>query len=116
MTRARSITMAKPTVKSILAECEKACKAGLGKKRLSNTADKAWRKYYRSSIKKALHDGSDWLTDRKNVLVVAKKLGKTAAALTGGKIVLEWAAEAAREAVKKDPVCPTSGGSGKYCR
>jgi hypothetical protein len=105
----------KPTVKSILKECEKACKQGLGKKRLSKAADKEWRTYYRSSIAKALKGKSDWAVDRKNVLPVAKKLGKVAAALSSGQIVLRWAAEAAKDAVKQDPGCPGGGGQGKYC-
>lgn len=104
-----------PTVQSILAECEKQVKSGLGKKRLSKQARKFWTDEYTASITKQLAaPGSNWLSDRKRVLPVAKKLGKVAAALATGKIVLLWAADAASVAVKSDPGCPTAG-TGGYC-
>lgn len=104
-----------PTVDSILKECEKKVKSGLGKKRMSRDARDFWETEYRVSIATQLGTpGADWLKDRKRVLPVAKKLGKVAAALATGKIVLKWAAEAASVAVKRDPGCPGAG-SGGYC-
>lgn len=105
-----------PTVESILAECEKQVKSGLGKKRLSKKAREFWTDQYTKSIYKQLASPtSNWASDRKHVLPVAKKLGKVAAALATGKIVLLWAAEAASVAVKSDPGCPISVGAGGYC-
>jgi hypothetical protein len=104
-----------PTVDSILEECAKKVKSGLGKKRMSRAAHDFWEAEYRVSIATQLGTpGADWLKDRKRVLPVAKKLGKVAAALSTKKIVLLWAAEAASVAVKRDPGCPGAG-SGGYC-
>lgn len=103
-----------PTVDSILKECEGQVKSGLGRKRMSKQARQHWEVEYRASIAKALKGGGNWLSDRKRVLPVAKKLGKVAAALSTGKIVLLWAAEAASVAVQNDPGCPGAGAGG-YC-
>src|SRR4029453_183988 len=104
-----------PTVDSILKECEKKVKSGLGKKRMTKAARDFWETEYRKSIATQLGTpGADWLKDRKRVLPVAKKLGKVAAALSSKKTVLLWAAEAASVAVKRDPGCPGAG-SGGYC-
>ncbi len=105
-----------PTVESVLEECRKKVKSGLGKSRMSRGAREFWEKKYRDSIGKQLGTpGADWLRDRKRVLPIAKKLGKVAAALSTGKIVLLWAAEAAAVAVKRDPRCPLPPGAGGYC-
>ena len=104
-----------PTVASVLAECQKKVKSGLGKKRMSLKTREFWTDEYTKSITKQLGAaGSNWLVDRKRVLPVAKKLGKVAAALATGNIILLWAAEAASAAVKKDPGCPGAGAGG-YC-
>jgi hypothetical protein len=104
-----------PTVDSILAECEKQVRSGLGKKRMSRQAREFWEDEYRKSITAQLAKaGSNWLVDRKRVLPVAKKLGKVAAALATGQIVLLWAADAAATAVQSDPGCPGAGAGG-YC-
>jgi hypothetical protein len=102
-----------PTVESILKECEKTMKQGLGKKRLSKAARKFWTDAYTKSISDQLAGGGDWYEDRERVLPVAKKLGKVAAALSTGQIVLTWAAEAAAVAVKSDPSCAV--GAGGWC-
>jgi hypothetical protein len=104
-----------PTVESILKECTKEVKKGLGAKRPSADARKYWIDESRVSIAKQLANGGDWNRDKKNVLPTARKMGKVAAALATGKIVLKWAAEAAAEAVQKDPRCPGGPGSGGYC-
>src|SRR5436190_592661 len=104
-----------PTVDSVMAECEKKVKSGLGKKRMSAKARAFWEREYRRSIGNQLgKPGSNWLLDRVRVLPVAKKLGKVAAALSTGNIVLLWAAEAAATAVQSDPGCPGAGAGG-YC-
>src|SRR5829696_7113986 len=106
---------APPTVESIMAECEKQVRSGLRGKRLSRQAREFWEDGYRASITKQLAaPGSNWLVDRQRVLPVAKKLGKVAAALATGKIVLLWAADAAATAVRADPGCPGGAGSGGY--
>jgi hypothetical protein len=104
-----------PTVESILKECIKEVKKGLGAKRASAKARKYWIDNSRLSIAAQLTRGGDWNADKKNVLPTAKKMGKVAAALATGKIVLLWAAEAAAEAVQADPRCPGGPGGGGYC-
>jgi hypothetical protein len=107
-------TKTPPTVDSILEECTVQVRRGLGKKRVSKQARAYWIDNGRRSIKAALDGGADWNKDRKNVLPTARKLGKVAAVLANGGIVLKWAAEAAAEAVQNDPRCPGVG-SGGYC-
>ena len=104
-----------PTVESILKECTKEVRKGLGGKRASKKAKEYWIDNSRKSIAAQLAKGGDWLVDRKRALPVAKKMGKVAAALATGKIVLLWAAEAAAEAVQADPGCPGGAGAGGYC-
>jgi hypothetical protein len=111
----RKKTPVPPTVDSILAECIKEVKKGLGKKRPSPEARKYWIDNCTVSIANQLSKGGDWNSDKKNVLPTAKKMGKVAAALATGKIVLFWAAVAAAEAVQQDPRCPGGPGSGAYC-
>jgi hypothetical protein len=103
----------KPTVKSVMDECRKEMRRGLGKKRLSKAASDYWETNHEAAIAKFLPT-ADWLKDRKKTLPVARKLGAVAAALATGNIVLLWAAEAAHAAVKKDPGCPLVGAGG-YC-
>jgi hypothetical protein len=94
-------------------ECRKEMRKGLGKKRLSKKARDYWETNHEAAITKFLPK-ANWLMDRKRTLPVARKLGAVAAALASGNIVLLWAAQAAHEAVKKDPGCPTVGAGG-YC-
>ncbi len=103
-----------PTVDSIMRECETETRKGLGRKRLSAAARQYWDDNHRLSIQTNLAKGADWLVDRKKTLPVSRKLGKVAATLTSGGIVLLWAAKAAHVAVKGDPGCPGLG-SGGYC-
>ena len=103
------------TVESIIAECKVQVDKGLGTKRLSPEARAYWQDIYNKSVAKQLAKGDTWEADKVRVLPVAKKLGKVAAVLANGQIVLLWAAEAAAEAVRKDPTCPTPGGAGGYC-
>jgi len=103
-----------PTVESIMKECAKEVKKGLGRIRLGREARQFWVDTYTVTIGQQLEAGSDWTRDRVRVLPVSKKLGKVAAALTSGKVVPKWAAEAASVAVKADPKCP-SVGEGGYC-
>lgn len=112
-TPASKKTTAPPTVDSILKECTKEVKKGLGKKRASAKARKYWVDNSRVSIAAALAAGGVWDKDKKNVLPTANKMGRVAAALSNGNIVLLWAAEAAAVAVQSDPRCPV--GSGGYC-
>ena len=104
----------KPTVDSIMRECQKEVHKGLGRKRLNKAANDFWKKGHRPVIQAQVNSGADWLQDRKRVLPVSKKLGKVAAALTTGMTVQKWAAEAAHVAVKSDPGCPPIGAGG-YC-
>ncbi len=104
-----------PTVESILKECIKEVKKGLGAKRPSADARKFWIDKCRVSIATQLSAGGNWEADKKNVLPTARKMGKVAAALATGKIVLMWAAAAAADAVQADPRCPGGPGGGGYC-
>lgn len=110
---AKPKTAPRATVKSIMKECRKEISKGLGQKRLSKEAYKFWFRTYRKAITKQLKRGGNWPVDRRRVLPVSRKLGKVAAALATGNIVLRWAAEAAAVAVKSDPGCPV--GAGGYC-
>jgi hypothetical protein len=103
------------TANSVLNECQAAFEKGLGHKaHLTEAATAKWRKIYRVMIKRALAERpGQWDKDKKNVLRVAKKLGKVAAALSEGPIVLMWAMEAASIAVRADPGCPVA--QGRYC-
>lgn len=109
--------MKKPaTVESVLAECTKAVKSGLGKKTAGAEARKFWINRSRPNIKRQLDAGVDWNLAKKRVLPTAKKMGKVAAVLAGErKVVPLWAAEAAAVAVKNDPKCPGGPGSGGFC-
>lgn len=107
-------TPAEPTVESILEECIDQVRKGLGKKRVSKGAREYWISNARVSIATALENGANWNKDRKNVLPTARKMGKVAAVLANGGIILKWAAEASAGAVQKDPRCPGVG-SGGYC-
>ena len=104
-----------PSVESIMKECEKEVKKGLGKKRMGKDARAFWTDAYKSTIAKRLREGGNWQRDRVRVLPVSKKLGKVAAALATGDVIPRWAAEAASVAVKADPKCPTGPGEGGYC-
>jgi hypothetical protein len=103
-----------PTVDDILEECTKEVKKGLGKKRASKDAREYWLAESRASITAALAAGGVWEKDKKNVLPTARKMGKVAAVLANGNIILLWAAEAAATAVQDDPRCG-GGGHGAYC-
>jgi hypothetical protein len=105
----------KPTVESIMAECAKEVRKGLGRKKLKEDAREFWTTTYEASIAKRLEDpAANWRIDRRRVLPVSKKLGKVAAALATGNVVEKWAVEAASAAVQSDPKCP-SVGAGGYC-
>jgi hypothetical protein len=105
-----------PTVESILAENEKHVRMGAGKNRkISAAAQTFWDSKYRPAIAARLATrGANWEKEKKHPLRIAKKLGKVAAALSNGRIIEKWAAEAATVAVKADPLCPGSG-SGAWC-
>lgn len=106
---------ADPDVEAILEECIAEVRKGLGRKRPSQDARAYWIDNSRASIATQLKRGGNWKQDRRNVLPTARKMGKVAAALATGKIVLLWAAEAAAEAVQRDPRCPGGTGAGGYC-
>ena len=103
-----------PTVEDVMNECRQKVKQGLGGKKLTKAASDYWETNHYTAIKKMIDGGANWDTDKKNVLPVAKKLGKVAKALTDKGKVLLWAAEAAHVAVKADPRCPPIGAGG-YC-
>ena len=107
---------AKPTVESIMKECELEVKRGLGAKSLGKEARYFWVTTYTNSITERLQQkDADWTKDRIRILPVSRKLGKVAAALTSGKVVPLWAAEAAAVAIKADPKCPSGPRRGGYC-
>ena len=103
------------TVDSIFKECAKEVIKGIGKKRVSKAARKYWVDNAKISIAAQFAKGDTWDKDKKNTLPVALKMGKIAAILANGQIILQWAAEAAALAVQEDPRCPNGGGGGGYC-
>ena len=104
------------TVESVLAECTKAIKSGLGTKTAGADARKFWLARFTPNIKTQLGLGVDWNQAKKRVLPTAKKMGKVAAVLAGErKVIPLWAAEAAAVAVRNDPKCPGQPGSGGFC-
>lgn len=102
------------TVKSILKEMTKEVKKGVGKKRFSKDARSYLIRNAKRSINIQLGKGDTWNKDKKNTLPVARKLGKIAAILANGQIILKWAAVAAAEAAQQDPRCPGVARGG-YC-
>ena len=108
--------MKKPTVDSVLEECTKAVKKGLGQKKAGSAAANFWIARSRPKIKSQLDSGVNWNRAKKRALPTAKKMGKVAAVLAGDrKVIPLWAAEAAAAAVKNDPKCPGGPGSGGFC-
>jgi hypothetical protein len=106
-----------PTIDSILKELRKKTHDALGRKKLTQSADRYWEDGHYAAVSKLFENGKvpDWEKDKQRVLPVAKKLGAIAKILAGkDKTVELWAAEAAHEAVKKDPGCPGIGAGG-YC-
>ena len=59
-----------PTVESILKECTKEVKKGLGVKRASAKARKYWLDNSRTSITAAIAAGGVWDTDKKNAMAM----------------------------------------------
>ena len=102
------------TVEQIMIECRKAMRKGLGKKSLTLAANNYWEANHLAAVTKQVAGGANCYKDRKRALPVATKLGKIAAVLAGKGMVAKWAAEAAHEAVKRDPGCPAVGAGG-YC-
>ena len=108
--------MKKPTVESVLEECTRAVKTGLGQKKAGSAAANFWITRATPKIKFQLDSGVNWNHAKKRVLPTAKKMGKVAAVLAGDrKVIPLWAAEAAAVAVKNDPKCPGGPGSGGFC-
>ena len=106
----------KPTVESVLAECTRAVKKGLGRKKAGYDAAQYWITRSTPKIRKQLKQGVNWELAKKRVLPTATKMGKVAAVLAGDRNVIPlWAAEAAAVAVKNDPKCPDGGGRGGFC-
>ena len=100
---------------SLIRECMEDVRRGLGDKRPTKEARQYWLRIYSRSFRAALANGSDWEISRKRVRRIAEKLGRVAASLSSGNLVLVWAAESAAIAVKADPGCPGSVGAGGFC-
>jgi hypothetical protein len=106
--------VAKPTVDSILAECAIAIGRGIGSKPTAPAAVERWRVKYRKSIGDALVNGANWPRDRKGVLLMSVKLGRTARQLARGKPQISVGiANKASKIIANDPTC--TAGSGRYC-
>lgn len=106
--------MANPSVDSILAECAIAIGRGIGSKPVSPAAVEFWRVKYRKSIGDALVNGAKWSRDRKGVLLMSVKLGRTARRLASGKPTITMGiAKRASTIIANDPTC--TAGSGRYC-
>jgi hypothetical protein len=100
------------TVNSILAECAIAIGRGIGSKPIQPKAVAFWRVKYEKSIGDALNNGAVWKKDRKGVLLMSIKLGRTARRLAGAKIGVANAKKASK-IIANDPTC--QAGSGRYC-
>jgi len=103
-----------PPVNAILVECAIAVGSGLGDKAVPTSVGKFWATKYERSIKAALAHGGIWSRDRRGVLVMSKKLGRTARRLAASDESVSLAvARRASALIARDPLCP--GGGGKYC-
>lgn len=100
---------------SLIRECTEDVLRGLGDKRPTKEARQYWVRMYSRSFRTALANGNDWELARKRVRRTAEKLGRVAASLSSGNLVLVWAAESAAIAVKADPGCPGTVGAGGFC-
>jgi len=106
--------VAKPTVDSILAECAIAIGRGIGSKPATAAAVESWRVRYHESIASALLNGAKWSRDRKGVLLMSVKLGRTARELAGAEpAITVGVANKAAKIIANDPTC--TAGSGRYC-
>lgn len=106
--------MAKPTVDSILAECAIAIGRGIGSKPVAPEAVERWRVKYYKSIGDALFNHAKWSKDRKGVLLMSIKLGRTAKQLASGKpFITLGIANKASKIIANDKTC--TAGSGRYC-
>jgi hypothetical protein len=106
--------VAKPTVDSILAECAIAIGRGIGSKPATPAAVERWRVKYKKSIGDALVNGAKWSRDRKGVLLMSVKLGRTARDLAGAApAITVGTANKASKIIANDPTC--MAGSGRYC-
>jgi hypothetical protein len=106
-----------PTVDEVLIELCSHMDQGLGGNRLSDTKLAEWMAKHRAAIEKHLKkDDTDWHAEKMRVRRVAWKLGRVAAALADKQTpVPDWAADAARIAVKNDPACGGPRIMGGYC-
>jgi hypothetical protein len=104
------------TVDAILAECREAVQRGLGRKVLTKKAADYWEEGHRQAVARMFVNGQspNWDSEKKHVLPLARRLGRVAAGLANKGLVLLWAAEAAHDAIRKDPRCPKTGRGG-YC-
>ena len=102
------------TAKSVLKELAIEVQKGAGKKRFNPKARAFLIRNAKRAVTIQLGKGDTWDKDKKNTLPVARKLGKIAAILANGQIILEWAARAAAEAAQQDPRCPGVARGG-YC-
>jgi hypothetical protein len=106
-----------PTVDEVLADLHSHMDQGLGGNQLSEKKLAEWRKLHRESIEKHLKKtGTDWHGEKMRVRRIAWKLGRVAAVLADKENpVPDWAADAARLAVKNDPACSGPKIKGGYC-
>jgi hypothetical protein len=100
------------TIDSILAETAVALGRGIGSKEILPAAVEFWRSTYRKSIGDALANGAKFKDDRRAVLLMSIKLGRTARRLAGKKIT-KADAKKATKINSNDPTC--GAGGGRYC-
>jgi hypothetical protein len=101
------------TVDLILADMGIALGHGIGNKEVVLAAVEFWELLYRQSVQEALNQGADYRKDRKLVLKMATKLGKTARRLAGSGKITKTVAKKASKIIANDPECPAGGG--RYC-
>jgi hypothetical protein len=101
------------TVDQILADTGIALGKGIGNKPVALAAVEFWRVMYKQTIQEALDNGADYKKDRKAVLLMATKLGRTAKKLAGTGTITKAIAKKASKIIAQDPTC--GAGGGRYC-
>jgi hypothetical protein len=101
------------TVDFILADTAIAVGRGVGSKEVVPAAVKFWRATYRKSITEAIKNGAVYKDDRRAVLLMSVKLGRTARRLAKKGKVTKAVAKKATKIISNDPTC--GAGGGRYC-
>lgn len=97
----------------ILADTGIAVGKGVGNKEIAPAAVEFWRLTYKKSIKEAIKNGAVYKEDRRAVLLMSVKLGRTARKLAKKGRITKAIAKKASKIIANDPTC--GAGGGRYC-